>query len=96
MKRRITIKRRHASSVRPGLSWFVFTHKGRLCTPSLHQVRFRRNGYFVSLRGAERHAVGVVGIVVVVIAVAVNIVEVVIVVSRPQPPIDGERRIYSA
>ena len=40
-------------------------------------------------RGAERHAIGVVGIVVVVRAASIDIVEVVSVVSGPEPPVRG-------
>ena len=56
------------------------------------QVRFRRKGYFVSLRGAERHPVRVVGIVVVIVAVGVDIVEVRGVVGRTKPPVRGRQR----
>lgn len=35
MKYRITIKRYHASSVRPLASKYIFTLSGRSCTPSL-------------------------------------------------------------
>ena len=44
MKRRITIKRRHASSVRPDLSGRLFTRKGRSCSPSIPLFGFRPRG----------------------------------------------------
>ena len=89
MKYGMTCNPYHASSVRPDASEYVFTLSGGSCTPSLRQVRFRRIGYFVSLRGADGHAIGVVSIVVIVVAVAVHIVEIVLVVSGAEPPVRG-------
>lgn len=89
MKYGMTCNPYHASSVRPDASEYVFTLSGGSCTPSLHQVRFRHIGYFVSLRGADGHAARVVCIVVIAVAAAVHIVEIIVVVGRPQPPPGG-------
>jgi hypothetical protein len=96
MKRRITIKHRHASSVRSDLSEYLFT-------------RFPQEGYALLLsfctdfaawvtvsgkRGAEGHPAAVVRVVVVITTIVVDISEVIVVVGRAQPP-PGGRASYS-
>ena len=88
IERYITIKHRNARSVRPFLSWRILTQLGRLSSPSLLTI-------LVSFptpsdtRGAERHAIRVIGVVVVRVAVVVHIAEVRAVGSKrgTEPPV---------
>ena len=88
IKRNITIKLRNARSVRPFLSWHIFTEFGRLSSPSLLTilVSFPTPS---DMRGAERHAIRVAGVVVVRVAVVVHIAEVRAVGSKrgTEPPV---------
>ena len=86
MKQRMATNPCHARSVRPDLSWLLFTLSGRSCSPSLHLVLLS----FPTLsrkRGAEGNAIRVAGNVVVVRAAGVDVVEVARIVGLSQPPV---------
>lgn len=96
MKRYITTRHRHASSVRPDPSETIFTHTRRSVSPSLLPHRVLCNDFHQfhatttsGKRGADHYTVFIVGIVVIPVGyVVVDIIEIVVIVigSGPQPP----------
>ena len=98
MKREMTTNSRHARSVRPDTSEYIFTcFTGGPCAPSLLHVGFRLSVTLTAMREARGHAARIVGIVVVDRAIVVDIYEIVGVASarRAQPP-PSSGKIYSA
>lgn len=93
MKLEITINSSHASSVRPDLSKLLFTRIIGMVIFSFSPIRtdFAIKVTLSGRRGAEGHAVRVVGVIVVVRTTAVDVTEVVSVVSIPKPPVVGRQ-----
>ena len=88
MKRHITTKHRHASSVRSSLSEIPFTHTARVFSSFYPAVLISPSRVTLSHRtGSQRHPITVVRVVVVAVAVVVHIAEIRSVVRRPQPPV---------
>ena len=98
MKREMTTNSRHARSVRPDTSEYIFTcFTGGPCAPSLLHVGFRLSVTLTAMREARGHAARIVSVVVVHVAVGVDVYEIVGVtrIGRTEPPPSSDNT-YSA